>query len=439
MGQQITVEKAREAARQFEQFPAHFWDLVAHRRVPLETAPLYCFALKSWWERNWNPHWNPQATREQAFVEPLLIGTSTWTDYFGVERLALGRLFAKLQAAPTRGGDPLLWSNPGKGSGSKRQFRLYAIREPGQLLDKWGQKYTFDKVHHGFFLPWGNVWHGQVTRYFDADPFCTLEAGGLFLWLLHRANKKALETGQSQRGLGVVRETVVFTRRETRAPLRVHLESPPYQKALSQLEKLGWIRPVLLPKRQRQPQLSYAITEAPATIIEFIALALAAQHEQPMHMADVWITEVLSGTRGIVWVSSSARELGWPLTSAGYDLACVEINRLRMLTDTFSPASTVPDYVLDTINAFPEESDRGWLTGNVVRLIRQQGLTRVWDVIYAAQQQLAQQPESIHAPVGWIKAALKADPAAWPLPHAPLPVDYSKYTADGPFAYLFSQ
>lgn len=438
----FNLAKAREALRQYEELPGFLWDLVAGQKIGLADVPVYGFVLKSWWERHWNPHWNPLATAAQVGVEQLLIGSPLLEDYFDLKRGKVRGTLARLGTAQTPCGNPLLWTEIGAGRGCKTHFRLFSWREKGQLLAKYGEdrRRDYDKVHAGFFLPWGNIWHGKVTRYFEAAPLC-LEGGGLFLWLLHRANRKALQTGQTRRGLGVLRETLVYKRREIRVPLGgAHLERSPYPEALAQLEQLGWIRAVLdptHPTRQRQPQLSYAITEAPATIIEFLALAQAAQRDDPMQMADVWITEVIAGTRGIVWASNCARDLGWPLTSAGYDLACVEINRLRMLTDTFAAASKVPDYILDTISAFPEEADRVWLTGNVLRLIRQKGLERVWDVIYAAQQQLAQQPESIHAPVGWIKAAIKADPIAWPLPRAPQPVDYSKYT-EGQFAYLFT-
>lgn len=438
---QMSIVKARETQRQYEELADFIWALVAQNVIKLADVPVYLFVLKSWRSRHWNPAWNPQAAT--AVVDELRIATSILTGYFDLSRYALKGLLQRLSAAPTPGGAPLLWHEYGEGSGCQTLFRLLSPQEPNQLLVKHGPLANaypvFDKVHQGMFLPWGNLWRGEVTRYFEASPICTLEAAGAYLWLLHEANIQAVKTGQQQRGLGVVRERVAFGRRDTRQRVGgLALERPLGQEALALIERLGWVRKVVDPTRKRPPPIHYDVTEAPATIIEFIALAHAAQRELPMHMADVWINEVLEGTRGIVWACNSARDLGWPLTAAGYDLACLEINRLRMLTDTFTTAAQVPDYILDTINDFPEETDRAWLHGNVQQLIHRKGLVRVWNVLYAAHQKLERQPGAIENVIGWIQAAVKADPVQWPLPSAPKPVDYSKYT-EGQLAYLFEE
>lgn len=436
-------QKGHVTPRNYEVLPDCLWTHIAAHRLLLLDLVVYLFFRQIWRPR----HWDPKSS-EKKQIELCEFDPRATEALFGLSRGAFDRACARLSAALGRpAGNPYVKRFGSRGRGHLPTVELYSLYTRGALLDKHAPSELDpghnDPVHHGFLLPFGSVHHGEVIRYFTGEPLLTLEAAGIFLWLLYLADCRAIREGFLEgEGFAKARQRVEKTRRDMEAAL--HITKSYRQEDFLLLERLGWIRPVV-PTTPAEATvvataLDYLVAEAPAGLLELLMLALVTHQGQPMALATTLVDDIAQAKRGVIWVLNALEDMGLSLTPEGEERLRVEIAGYRQKALTFQPASPTAEAILDTIYSFTlgpafTIEDRVYLERQVGKFIAAHGERRVWDVVWNARR--LQRNISLSL-VGWIRTALKAGPSDWPLQPAPAQgLNTADYADGGQYAHLF--
>lgn len=392
----------------WEALPERVWDFTARRDLQIEDITVYL-----WLRWRWRPGYVGMAFPRRFLGQHLGINEG---HIRGVEeRLAnVGLLSVEGQRGRTSAGM------------TYRLLSLYKRDEQGQLepLDKHDLRRGgggWDMVHHGFFLARGSTVDEAKQRVVPLfapgrGPQLTAEAGGLFLYLLHLANT-AVQIGPQG--------WVETTWRSINAALRINLSE--HSAQVAELEHLGWLRKEAV----RRKETFFVVSEAPAGLIEVIALAAARQQEEDQSQ---FVSKVLHRLATGDWkmggVDTLLRELGWELVSAGYDFLKAELISLQSLGNPayphaqLQPRDDFEAQVLDMLNAF----DLGHLASD---LIDDYGWKRVRDVLWEARRR----GQALRKPAGWALTMLRREAK---VPDAPTLIHMAEYGPGGRWGFLFN-
>ncbi|MBN1485974.1 MAG: hypothetical protein JXA37_14770 [Chloroflexia bacterium] len=374
-----------------EALPDAVWQYVRGRRLQAKDPVLYI-----WLRKAWRPH--QQAIRMPRSLPAELFRLQNH-HYRNIEE-RLGQVgLISTQGIRGRGGGTACW--------------LHSLYEPEALLDKHAELRFghYDQVHHGLFLPFGELVQGQVVRYFERGPDLSIEAAGIFLYLLHLANTASPYRGQ---------EPVNVSRRELEEALglRWSWRLP----ELEALEHLGWLHRDIVERKSTV----YEVTEAPGGLLELLLVAGAANLQDDMRYVDIWLDAIERGeTAGQLPLRID--QLGWQLSPAGRERLQVEMDLLRLAPPagtSYAPANLEQE----RIQRYLQDIGLGERTAE---LIARYGLPRVWDVVEQARQKGAR----IENPAGWVLQALREE---WRVPRAPREgLDFAKYGPNGAYGDLF--